>query len=158
HVAPPDQPVPELAVVVDLAVEDDRDGAVFVGDGLAAAAQVDDAEPPHAEADAVGREESVLVRAATRDRRGHPAGSRQWVRARHGAGRARVPGYPAHQAGATPDPRESGVGPAGGAPGAKRAPCRIPRIRCANRAARFTGGTAPSCCSAATANEYSSTR
>jgi len=33
----------ELAVVVDLAVEGDPDGFVFVGDGLVAAGEVDDA-------------------------------------------------------------------------------------------------------------------
>src|SRR5262245_65357035 len=38
---------PELAVVVDLAVEDDPYGAVLVGQGLAARIEVDDAETPH---------------------------------------------------------------------------------------------------------------
>ena len=41
---------PQLAVVVDLAVEDDPDGAVLVGDRLMAAFEVDDAEPAHRQA------------------------------------------------------------------------------------------------------------
>ena len=41
----------QASVVVDLAVEDDPDRLVFVGDRLVPALQVDDAEPAHADAD-----------------------------------------------------------------------------------------------------------
>jgi hypothetical protein len=37
-------------VVIDLAVEDDPSAAVFIRDGLMPGAQIDDAEPAHAEA------------------------------------------------------------------------------------------------------------
>ena len=36
----------QLLIVVDLAVEDDLDRAILVADGLIAAVQVDDREPP----------------------------------------------------------------------------------------------------------------
>jgi hypothetical protein len=41
---------PQVAVVVDLAVEDDPDGAILVADRLLAVVEIDDAQPPHAEA------------------------------------------------------------------------------------------------------------
>ena len=43
--------VPQLAVVVDLAVLDDGDPAVLVGDRLVAGREVDDREPPGREPD-----------------------------------------------------------------------------------------------------------
>ena len=43
------QLAPQLPVVVDLAVEDDANGAVLVVDRLMTACEVDDREPPHAE-------------------------------------------------------------------------------------------------------------
>src|SRR6516225_6154392 len=49
----------QLMVIVDLAVEDDRDGAVLVGDRLVATGDVDDAQAPHAHGDAVADEIAV---------------------------------------------------------------------------------------------------
>ena len=60
-----------LGEVVDLAVEDDPDRAVLVAERLIAGRQIDDAEPPVAEADAGADVEAVRVGAAMRDRRGH---------------------------------------------------------------------------------------
>ncbi len=54
----------QLAVIVDLAIEHDDDGAVLVGDRLMAARHVDDAEALGAEADAVGDVEALVVRPA----------------------------------------------------------------------------------------------
>ena len=65
--------VPQLAVVVDLAVEDDPDRAVFVGHRLMPALEVDDAQPAHAERDAVSEIHALIVRAAVHDGRAHVA-------------------------------------------------------------------------------------
>src|SRR6185436_11995071 len=51
----------ELLEVVDLAVEDDRDAAVLVVDRLMSGRDVDDAQPPHAEADPRLHERSLIV-------------------------------------------------------------------------------------------------
>ena len=51
----------QLAIVVDLAVEDDDLGAVLVRDRLAPSFQVDDAQPAHAEADLPRDEKSFVV-------------------------------------------------------------------------------------------------
>ena len=48
--APADQIGREIGIVVDLAVEDDRNGAVFIEDRLLAAAEIDDAETAMAQA------------------------------------------------------------------------------------------------------------
>ena len=53
RVALGDQLLPDLPVVVDLAVEDDPQGAADVGHRLVAAAEVDDAQAAMAEADVV---------------------------------------------------------------------------------------------------------
>ena len=63
----------QLAVIVDLAVEDDDESAVFVRDRLMAARHVDDAEPADAEADAVGEIEPFVVRTAVHHGPGHAA-------------------------------------------------------------------------------------
>src|SRR5205823_4518683 len=39
----------QLAIIVNLAVEDELDGSVLVGDGLAAAVEVDDRQAAHAD-------------------------------------------------------------------------------------------------------------
>src|SRR5919108_1851137 len=56
--------VPELAIVVDLAVEHDPDGGVLVRHGLLAAGQVDDAQTAHAERHTVSEIDAFLVRSA----------------------------------------------------------------------------------------------
>ena len=58
--------------VVDLAVEDDPDGAVLVVDRLVAAGEVDDREPAHPERGAVPREPALPVGPAMHDRGQHP--------------------------------------------------------------------------------------
>src|SRR4051812_44917976 len=61
----------DFGVVEELAVEDDDDGAVLVGDGLPAVREADDAEPSIRQADAGRFEEAVLVRPAVNDGTGH---------------------------------------------------------------------------------------
>ena len=71
HVAAGDQPLTQLPVVVDLAVEDDDLGAIFVEDRLLAAAQIDDAETSHAESDGTLDEDPLVVRTPMLERRAH---------------------------------------------------------------------------------------
>jgi hypothetical protein len=63
--------VRELGVVVDLAVLDDDDSSVLVGDRLVAGGEVDDREAARGQADAVGDERAVGVRPAVDERRAH---------------------------------------------------------------------------------------
>ena len=63
--------VPQLAVVVDLAVLDDDDRAVLVRDRLVAARQVDDREPAGGDADALVRVHALGVGAAMEERLRH---------------------------------------------------------------------------------------
>ena len=58
------EPLAQLAEVVDLAVLDDADRAVLVGDRLVSGRGVDDGQPPHAERDAVGDVTAFFVGAA----------------------------------------------------------------------------------------------
>ena len=62
----------QLPVVVDLAVEDHANRAVFVADRLVAAGKVDDAQPAHAERRAVADEHALVVWAAVTDDVTHP--------------------------------------------------------------------------------------
>jgi hypothetical protein len=62
---------PDLDVVVKLAVLDRPDLAGLVGEGLVAPVDVDDAEAPDAERDAVALVRPAVVRAAVRHRVGH---------------------------------------------------------------------------------------
>ena len=68
----------ELAVVVDLAVEDELDGAVLVPDRLVPRLEVDDRQAPEPEADAgsvvvLFDVDPVVVRPSMPDRRRHAA-------------------------------------------------------------------------------------
>ena len=72
-VAAPLQVAPQLLVVVDLAVEDDPDGAVLVRDRLEAVAQIDDAEAAHADGDAVADVDALIVGTAVRHDAAHRA-------------------------------------------------------------------------------------
>ena len=65
------QLIAELSVVVDLAVEHHGDRPVLVVDRLVAAGQIDDAQPRHAEADAVRDHRASVVGTPMRDRRAH---------------------------------------------------------------------------------------
>ena len=62
----------QLREVVDLAVEDDPDRAVFVGDRLVTPRAVDDGEAAHGEADAPVQMAPVLVRPPVADGLAHP--------------------------------------------------------------------------------------
>lgn len=62
----------QLLEVVDLAVEDDRDGAGLVGRRLVALVEVDDAQPPMPERRPPGDVDAAVVRPAVQDRQGHP--------------------------------------------------------------------------------------
>ncbi len=89
------EPGPQLAEVVDLAVENDRDAAVLVEDRLVAARQVDDRQPPHPERDRSVDEIACIVGAAMRHRIAHADD----VRLRGGrAAQTDDPGDAAHQA------------------------------------------------------------
>src|SRR5262249_8211455 len=57
----------ERPEVVDLAVEHDPDGAIFVVDRLMARREVDDAQPAHTQGDWAIDQESVVIRAAMTD-------------------------------------------------------------------------------------------
>src|SRR6058998_2446364 len=61
----------EVLVVVNLPVEDDHLGAVFVEHRLLAAAQIDNAETPHPEADGALYENALVVRATRLQRGAH---------------------------------------------------------------------------------------
>src|SRR6266516_231637 len=66
------EPAAELPVVVDLPVEDDDLRAILVEDRLAPARQIDDAEPPHPEADGARYIDALVVRPPMPDRVAHP--------------------------------------------------------------------------------------
>ena len=69
--APPEL-LPQLLVVVDLAVEDHLQVAVFVRDRLVPAGEVDDAEPTHAEPEATFDEGAPVVGPPMPDGVAHP--------------------------------------------------------------------------------------
>src|SRR6185369_17401372 len=73
HVSAAREPRPQLAVVVDLAVEHDPDGAVLVRHGLVSVLEIDDAQPPHAEGDAVAEMDAFVIRSTVRHRAAHGA-------------------------------------------------------------------------------------
>ncbi len=63
----------QLAVVVDLAVVDEPDSLVFVGEGLMAPGAIDDAQAAVPEAYRLSLERSSVVRSAMDERGGHAA-------------------------------------------------------------------------------------
>jgi hypothetical protein len=67
----------QLGEVVDLAVEDRLDLAVLVEHRLGAAADVDDAQPPHAQGHAGLDVQTVIIGPAMLDGVGHGAQGRQ---------------------------------------------------------------------------------
>ena len=66
-VAPGDQVFPQRLVVVDLAVKNHPQCAVFVGDRLMPGAQVDNAQPSHAEGASFLDMEALVVRTTVPD-------------------------------------------------------------------------------------------
>ena len=67
-----DQFAAELAIVVNLPIEDDRLRAVFIEDRLAAPPQVDDAEAAHSEANGPVHIDAFIVWPAMLQRGTHP--------------------------------------------------------------------------------------
>ena len=67
----------QLEVVVDLTVEHDPDGAILVVNGLMAACQIDDAQAPHAQADARLDMNPFVVRPTMPDHVAHPVDERE---------------------------------------------------------------------------------
>ncbi len=61
----------QLREVVYLAIEDDPNALVFVVNGLVAAREIDNAEPPHAQAHRPASVNSLVVRPAMDDRLAH---------------------------------------------------------------------------------------
>jgi hypothetical protein len=92
----------QLEVVVDLAVEDDPDRAGLVVDRLAAAGKVDDAQSPHAQADARLHVDSLVVRPPVPDDFAHAVNEVELVllarrlAAKGDDRRVRETCYPAH--------------------------------------------------------------
>ena len=70
-----------FAVVEEFAVEDDGDGLVFVGDGLLAIGEADNAETAGGECEAVAMEEAFFVGAAVDERASHAFDDVLWNRA-----------------------------------------------------------------------------
>ena len=62
------QPPAQLAIIVDFAVEDELDRAVFVTKRLIAAGDVDDLEPPHRQTDSPVDEVARAIGTAMRQR------------------------------------------------------------------------------------------
>src|SRR5438034_5115361 len=63
----------QLAVVVDLPVEDDPDRTVLVADRLLPVLKVDDAQPTHSEPDPVAEIDAFIVGTAVDHRAAHGA-------------------------------------------------------------------------------------
>ena len=64
---------PQLEVIVDFTVEHDPHSPVLVVNRLLAGRQVDNAQPPHAYADATGYVNAFVVRPAVRECLAHPS-------------------------------------------------------------------------------------
>src|SRR5258708_382045 len=67
------QRVPELAIVVNLAVEDDPDRTILVADWLLAAFEVNDAQPSHAQSRAGPEVDPFLIGSAVHQHLAHGA-------------------------------------------------------------------------------------
>jgi hypothetical protein len=91
---------PQFAEVVNLAVEDNPHGLVFVVDWLVARRQVDDAEAAHADRHAIGGPDTLIVGSAVTDGVAHGVDERAAaVRVERCGDRSRLDesGDPAHQ-------------------------------------------------------------
>src|SRR5262249_7853930 len=85
----------KLPVVVDLSVEDNRHGLVFVVHRLMASWEVDDAEASHCEANRPVHEITLVVRASMGERIVHPLQER--LADPGGAVQMKDAGYAAHR-------------------------------------------------------------
>src|SRR5713101_4366642 len=73
HMSAPFQCPPQLPVIVDLAVVDDRDVAGFVENGLAPAGKINNAEAAHSQRHGGSDQQPVFIRTAMPKRLHHPA-------------------------------------------------------------------------------------
>ena len=94
------QLVPQCAIVVDFAIEDDDVTSVLAEDRLIASLQIDDAEPTHAEAEIAVHEGALAVGPTMDD---HVALTRDQCRVDRLEARRILTGYPADD----PSPRRS---------------------------------------------------
>jgi len=65
-------PSPQGGMVVDFAVENNPDRAVFVAEGLVAGREIDNTKPSHADSNGSGRIDSLVVRSAMDHGGTHP--------------------------------------------------------------------------------------
>jgi len=66
------QLLPQGGMVVDFAVENNPDRAVFVAEGLVAGREIDNTKPSHADSNGSGRIDSLVVRSAMDHGGTHP--------------------------------------------------------------------------------------
>ena len=73
--------LPELDIVVDLAVEDDDHAAIFIRDRLPPTGNIDDAQPAHAECELAIDIHALIIRPAMADYTQHASESfrRNWL-------------------------------------------------------------------------------
>src|SRR5688500_16118981 len=71
-VAALEESLSELLEVVDLPVQDYRDGAILIEDGLVARGEIDDPEPLDRESDALSDVDASRVRPSMLERGAHP--------------------------------------------------------------------------------------
>jgi hypothetical protein len=69
---------PRFRIIEQLAVEDDDDGAVLVGDGLVAVGEADDAETTVGQGHAVALEIALVIGSAMHDGIGHAPDGSGW--------------------------------------------------------------------------------
>jgi hypothetical protein len=67
-----DETLAQLHKIVDLTVQDDPDGLVFVMDRLLTRLKVDDAEPSHTHSEIPVPEDSLVIRSTMLDTPAHP--------------------------------------------------------------------------------------
>jgi hypothetical protein len=67
-----DQTLAQLPEIVDLSVQDDPDGLVFVVDRLLTRLKVDDAEPSHTHSEISIHEDSLIIRSTMPNTPAHP--------------------------------------------------------------------------------------
>src|SRR5712664_3645426 len=91
------QALAQVAIVVQLAVEDDRDVLGFVPGGLVTAGQINDAQPAHPQCKSwrprITGKKAFFIRTAMLHRRGHRAHARLGIRVARSEGDA---AYAAH--------------------------------------------------------------
>src|ERR1700726_2420887 len=72
-VATSDQFFSQCEVIVDFAIENDPYGSVFIANRLMTAGDINDAEPPHTDADLTLSKDAIIIRTAVSHDVAHPA-------------------------------------------------------------------------------------